>query len=283
MHFLQNMEWVNARNLGYNSKFMKKALLYLSLITLLGSCYTTHVTTMVNEPAFEKAGEIKATATAGISHIQGQAAASITNHIGVLGGAYRGITGRRNTYIYNYGVNFYTPLSKSSNNTVSLTIGGSFGKHKGRSGVPYVGGHIYSSVNSRYYGNYMQMAYIYNGGLGNVNIKTAFLLKLERLRFSNYDVVFDYSNNKSGNTYRAQQNATNRTAMLFRPAISHIVQKNGSIFFMQIQYGVNIMRGFKIDETEAVDGYPYSGKDFSLFNHPQVFPLFFNIAFGIEI
>lgn len=262
---------------------MRITLSIILLVILFSSCYTTHKTVMINEPAFTEANQVKASASAGISHVQGQWAASVTNHIGILGSAYKGFTGRNNASIYEFGINLYTPVSKGSNNTVSLTLGSSLGQHKGKSGIPYIGGHIYADVNSRFEGNYLQMAYINNARVANTSIKTAFLVKSEWLRFSQYNVIFDYSNNKTGNLYKAQQNSTNRTAILFRPAITHTIQKNESIFFTQIQYGLNIMRGFKISETNAVEGYPYSGKDFSLFNHPQVFPLFFNVALGIKI
>jgi hypothetical protein len=235
---------------------------------------------MLNEPAFEKAGEVQASGAVAFDHIEGQAAVSLTNHIGLLGGAYRGFAGIN---IYDVGLNFYTPISKNSRYNFSTTIGFTDGTYKGGNGysvpISFSKG---ATIDNKYNSTFMQFAFIRKRISESRTNKTIFLMKFDFLKFSKYDVIITESTGQNVNSYEIRQTAENKRAILFRPAIVHHLQKRNSLFFWQIQYGLNVVKGFKIEDITRVSGNPNSLNQYRK-PLPKVFPTFLNVTLGIKL
>lgn len=259
---------------------MKSVLLFSITLILLSSCYTTHVSTMLNEPAFTKKGEVQASGTIGLDHVEGQAAISITNTLGVVGGIYyapRGID------IIEGGINIYTPISKNKKTFFSTTLGFTKGTYRGSNGCGHPGGSFRATMDNLYNCAYQQVSISYNHLSKNWKNKTIFILKAEYIKFSKYDVTIDNASGLSSYSFKLRMADKNRVGLQFRPAIVHHLQLRQSIFFWQIQYGLNLMKGFKIEQIERISGNNYNSEDYLNINHAKVFPLFLNIAFGIKI
>jgi hypothetical protein len=235
---------------------------------------------MLNEPAFTKKGEVQASGTVGLDHVEGHAAVSVTNYIGVLGGVYYAPRGIK---IYEGGINIFTSIGKSKTTFISTTVGLAKGIYKGTNGYSFIGGSLRATINNDFLSPYLQTAITYHHPSKNWNNKTNFLLKGEYIKFSIYDVTINNVTGLSSYSYKIRMADENREALLFRPAVVHHLQLKQSNFFWQIQYGLNIMKGFKIEEIEGISGYNYNSKEYREINHPKVFPLFLNIALGIKI
>lgn len=259
---------------------MKTTILLLFILILFSSCYTTHVSTMLNEPAFEKAGQVQASGTVALDHIEGQAAVSITNHIGILGGTYRAFKGIN---IYDLGINFYTRAAKNSKNYIAFTVGGTEGTHKGGNGyfIPLSHGK-WATIHNEYNSKYIQLSYIVNNSNSDRNDKTIFLLKYEWINFFKYDVKVSEATGSSRTSYTIRQTAENRNAVLYRPTVLHHIQKAKSKWFWQVQYGLNIVNGFRINEVERVSGSLNDINQYERMNHAKVFPLFLNVTLGLK-
>ena len=142
---------------------MRQVIPYLLLTILLSSCYTTHVSIMLNEPAFERAGQVTVLSSIDKGNPELHAGVATSKNWGVVAGTYRGWRGAQ---IYDFGINYFKPTSSNLSKWVSITLGATVGKNVRNSGyvVPSFGYGFYrgATTNSTFASTYFQSSYRFN-------------------------------------------------------------------------------------------------------------------------
>lgn len=238
---------------------------------------------MPNEPAFDSAKQIQVAGALGLDHVEAQAAFSVSNHIGFVGGAYKAYKG---VNIYEAGINFYTPIEKNSTDYFSFSAGVGKGSYNGKSysQLPIILNEV-AYVNTKYTTAFMQMAFVLNRKTEKRFNKTILMLKCEAIHFSLYNFEVTHLSGTSYYYYTIKMEAKNKIVCQYRPSIIHYFQKTNSIFYWQIQYGLNLIDGFKIKNIQTVTGNYKTDErvNYETVKHARTSPLFFNIALGLKI
>lgn len=242
---------------------------------------------MLNEPAFVKGGEVQAATTLGLDHIEVQAAISATNHVGVVGGLYRGISfegdNPKGTTIYEGGLNFYTLLNR---NTLSFTSGFSLGQKNTAQWVTFpLVQNKQIEVDYKYQGLFFQLAYTINKHRRANQNRTTFLVKSEVLNYLYYNSAITNYSGTGYYHYKVSFTTQNRETHQTRFAVIFHRQKKNSALYWQTQFGLNVTYGFKIDDmkTEFGNYKTDENQNYENMHHAGAFPLFLNILFGFKI
>lgn len=269
---------------------MRIILSIISVVILFSSCITTHTNTVINEPAFEKKGELQITATVAPDNIEGQAAYAFSKNFGVIGNAYRGFSTplfHKNTNIYEVGINHFRPTSKIGYFSYTLGLLSGRNNKKGSSVIfkDSKGFPAFSyEVDANYRGSFAQISYIKKEL--HRNSKTMFTLKGEYINVSNYQLRVRESggveNPQEFSNYLLQDK--NRDVYQFRVAATHQAPTLISNVFVRAQVGYTYTTGFTTKNVELVNSTTniYEGYYYRTLKQMRPRNLFFNILLEVK-
>lgn len=270
----------------------KVFLIALTLMLLLNSCITTHVNTVINEPAFEKKGEFQITATVAPDNIEGQAAYAFSKNFGIIGNAYRGFSTplfHKNTNIYEAGINYFSPSNERGYFSYTLGLLSGRNNKKGSSvnvrnskGVDRT---FTYEVDANYQGSFAQVSYIRKALSSRA--KTMFTLKGEYINVSNYQLRIRESegdgNPQEFSNYLLQEN--NRNLYQFRGAITHQAPTIISNVFVRVQFGYTYTTGFITNNVKLVSSptNTFRGDYYKELKQMRPRNLFFNVLLEVKL
>lgn len=262
---------------------MKINLLCILLALLLfGSCVpTSHIAMMPNEPAFEKKGEVKIAGACGIDHAEGQAALSISNHLGFTGGYYRAWKG---VNMYELGANMYFPISTPKKISFSLSTGFGEGKYDGQYVVNngFITTYQGVAIDNYYTTKYFQFSLIKNNKKDLITKRYIISVKRELIDYKRYYMQLNSSAGLDAYTGSIYTTAAKKAIVLVTPFFAFERQKEGSPIYYQLQVGARLITKFS-SEMQRLQGNYFPSDDLSIRFHPLISPFMFNIAVGVRL
>lgn len=249
----------------------------LALLLFAGCMPTSHIAIMPNEPGFEAKKEIKAAWALGFDHLEGQAALSITNHIGLTGGYYWALKGVK---MYEVGTNFFVPLNKKK--TFFISTSGGFG------GGSYIGAYAYAEglagaqnikMGNRFKTYYTQGSIIWKIPGEHIN-KLIISLKKQWIYFSAFKVDLDVPPHTGNSNVKYYTEANNKEVFILTPYISYYHQKEYSPLFLEMQLGWHLNSKFSSKWKPRGGG---GGNGLPDDMHPLIFPFMLNMSVGVRL